>query len=326
MNLTIPEVVTPQNRDRLMRVVHNGPNKWPGARYIIGDGKIRDLNYASSCEQFLDNGYIVERHLQNDDYVLFNRQPSLHKMSIMGHRVKVLPYSTFRLNLVVTSPYNADFDGDEMNMFVPQSLETKAEVKELMHVPRQIISPQSNSPVMGMVQDSLAGVMMFTQRDLFLTKPEVMQLLMWVPDFDGKVPTPCILKPKPLWTGKQILSLVLPKVNLEKKREDTKKDPYFDPNDAKIVIVNGKLISGIICKKTVGSSHGGLVHVTMLEKGFEATRVFFTSIQKLVNHWLITFGHSVGVSDTIAQSDIITTISQTLDEAKEKVKRKIKLA
>jgi DNA-directed RNA polymerase II subunit RPB1 len=84
----------------------------------------------------LEIGYTVERHLSNDDYVIFNRQPSLHKMSLMGHRVKVLPFQTFRLNLSVTAPYNADFDGDEMNMHVPQSLETKAEVKEIMAVPR----------------------------------------------------------------------------------------------------------------------------------------------------------------------------------------------
>mmetsp|Transcript_29420 Transcript_29420/g.39152 ORF Transcript_29420/g.39152 Transcript_29420/m.39152 type:complete len:109 (+) Transcript_29420:1361-1687(+) len=99
----------------------------------------------------LEAGYKVERHLQNGDYVLFNRQPSLHKMSIMGHRVKVLPYLTFRLNLSVTTPYNADFDGDEMNMHVPQSFESLAEIKEIMAVPRQIISPQSNKPVMGIV-------------------------------------------------------------------------------------------------------------------------------------------------------------------------------
>jgi DNA-directed RNA polymerase II subunit RPB1 len=83
----------------------------------------------------LEPGYKVERHLKNDDYVIFNRQPSLHKMSLMGHRVKVLPYSTFRLNLSVTTPYNADFDGDEMNMHVPQSFETMAETKEIMAVP-----------------------------------------------------------------------------------------------------------------------------------------------------------------------------------------------
>ena len=175
MTLTIPEVVTPQNRDKLMIKVRNGPNKWPGAKYIIGEGgRMIDLNYAWPNELSIDYGYIVERHLDNDDFVLFNRQPSLHKMSIMGHRVKVFPWSTFRLNLSVTTPYNADFDGDEMNMFVPQSLETKAEAKEIMHIPRQIVSPKNNEPVMGIVQDALVGIMLFTMRDNFLTKVELM--------------------------------------------------------------------------------------------------------------------------------------------------------
>ena len=89
----------------------------------------------------LELGYIVERHLDDGDSVLFNRQPSLHKMSIMGHRVKVLPYSTFRMNLSVTTPNNADFDGDEMNVHVPQSYESMAEIKELMAVNKQILAP-----------------------------------------------------------------------------------------------------------------------------------------------------------------------------------------
>ena len=95
----------------------------------------------------------------------------------MGHKVKVLPFSTFRLNLSVTTPYNADFDGDEMNMFVPQSYETVAEVKEIMAVPKQLVSPQSNKPVMGIVQDSLLGVMLFTRRDNFVDKATVMNLI-----------------------------------------------------------------------------------------------------------------------------------------------------
>ena len=106
---------------------------------------------ANRSDVHLEYGYKVERHLQDGDHVVINRQPSLHKMSIMGHRVKVLPFETFRLNLSVTTPYNADFDGDEMNMHVPQSYESMAEVKELMAVPKQIISPKSNSPIMGLV-------------------------------------------------------------------------------------------------------------------------------------------------------------------------------
>lgn len=108
--------------------------------------------------------------MNDGDFVLFNRQPSLHKMSIMGHRIKIMPYSTFRLNLSVTSPYNADFDGDEMNMHVPQSFETRAEVLELMMVPKCIVSPQSNRPVMGIVQDSLLGCRKITKRDTFIPK------------------------------------------------------------------------------------------------------------------------------------------------------------
>ena len=112
----------------------------------------------------------VERHIIDDDLVIFNRQPTLHKMSMMGHRVKILPWSTFRLNLSVTTPYNADFDGDEMNLHVPQSLETRAEIQEMIMVPRMILTPQSNRPVMGIVQDSLTAATKMTKRDVFLEK------------------------------------------------------------------------------------------------------------------------------------------------------------
>ena len=101
--------------------------------------------------------------MQDGDIVMFNRQPSLHKMSIMSHRIRIMPYSTFRMNLSVTSPYNADFDGDEMNLHVMQTMETRAEAQEIMSVPRCIVSPQSNKPVMGIVQDTLLGSRGFTR-------------------------------------------------------------------------------------------------------------------------------------------------------------------
>lgn len=117
------------------------------------------------------------------DIVLFNRQPSLHKMSIMGHRIKIMPYSTFRLNLSVTAPYNADFDGDEMNMHVPQSYETKAEAMELMMVPSCVVSPQSNRPVMGIVQDTLLACRKLTKRDTFIEKVACMHELLIINSF-----------------------------------------------------------------------------------------------------------------------------------------------
>lgn len=117
------------------------------------------------------------------DIILFNRQPSLHKESMMGHRVRVMPYSTFRLNLSVTTPYNADFDGDEMNLHVPQSEESRAELKQLALVPLNIVSPQRNGPLMGIVQDTLCGIYKICRRDVFLTKEQVMNIMLWVPDW-----------------------------------------------------------------------------------------------------------------------------------------------
>jgi DNA-directed RNA polymerase II subunit RPB1 len=126
-NLTFPEMVTRFNIAEMRRLVRNGPNVHPGAKTIIrDDGKKVDLRYVKkSSDQHLEVGYRVERHIRDGDVILFNRQPSLHKMSIMGHKVRVLPWSTFRLNLSCTTPYNADFDGDEMNMHVPQSMMTR---------------------------------------------------------------------------------------------------------------------------------------------------------------------------------------------------------
>ena len=121
INLTFPEVVTPLNIQKMKELVIRGPTEWPGAKNVIrNDGQVIDLRYAKNKQDdWLLPGFIVERHIVDGDYVVFNRQPSLHRMSMMGHRIKILPYSTFRLNLSVTTPYNADFDGDEMNMHVP---------------------------------------------------------------------------------------------------------------------------------------------------------------------------------------------------------------
>ena len=114
MNLTIPERVTAFNRDKLYKLIQNGADKYPGAKTIVrSDGRMISLKHVNASEIVLRNGDIVNRHLLDNDIVLFNRQPTLHKMSMMAHRVKVLPYKTFRLNVLVTRPYNADFDGDK---------------------------------------------------------------------------------------------------------------------------------------------------------------------------------------------------------------------
>jgi DNA-directed RNA polymerase II subunit RPB1 len=324
LNLTFPEVVTPMNIEFLRKLVENGPTEWPGAHYIVRDDGTRiDLRFLKKRSDIhLAYGYVVGRHMQNGDFVLFNRQPSLHKMSIMGHRVRVLPYSTFRLNLSVTTPYNADFDGDEMNMHLPQSLETKAEIVEIMHVPKQIVSPQSNRPVMGIVQDSLIGVKLFTHRDNYITIDALMNLIMWISDFDGNIPVPAILKPKPLWTGKQIFSLILPKINLVRftANHDDNLTGHMSHLDTEVLIEKGELIKGIVCKRTVGNASGGLIHCIWNEYGPTQTMWFLNHTQRVVNQWLLLSGFTVGVCDIISDKKTNEAIKQTMDLVKDKVK------
>ena len=142
--LTVPERVAPYNVHELSALVRNGPEVWPGARYVVhADGRRVDLRFVKHLNDLaLHTGFVVERHLRDDDLIVFNRQPSLHKMSIMAHRVKVLDHSTFRLNLSVTSPYNADFDGDEMNLHLPQTEEARAEARHLLGVHNNLVTPR----------------------------------------------------------------------------------------------------------------------------------------------------------------------------------------
>lgn len=318
MTLTYPERVTRYNIAYLQELVRNGPREYPGARFVVRDtGERIDLRYNKRQDAFLQYGWIVERHLKSGDYVLFNRQPSLHKMSMMSHRVKLMPYSTFRLNLSVTSPYNADFDGDEMNLHVPQSEETRAELAQVAWVPRQIISPQANKPVMGIVQDTLCGIRKFTLRDTFLDWRQVQNILLWVPEWDGVVPTPTILRPKPLWTGKQILSMTIPRgINISRASESKSANP---PVDDGMLIENGDIMYGVVDKKTVGAVQGGLIHVTFREKGPEACRGLFSGLQKVVNYWLFHNGFSIGIGDTIADKGTMTVITDRVAKAKSRV-------
>lgn len=316
--LTYPETVTPYNIQTLHQLVKNGPNEHPGAKYVIRDtGERIDLRHHKRAGEIsLQYGWKVERHIVDGDYIIFNRQPSLHKESMMGHRVRVMPYSTFRLNLSVTSPYNADFDGDEMNLHVPQSEETRAEVNQLCMVPLNIVSPQRNGPLMGIVQDTLCGIYKICRRDVFLTKEQIMNILLWVPDWDGVIPQPAIIKPKPLWTGKQLISLVIPNgLNLVRASEDG-----FSPtNDDGLLVHGGELMFGLLNKKSVGASGGGIIHIIYNEKGWEAAMNFFNGAQNLVNYWLLHNGFSIGIGDTIPDRDTIRQIQNAVNNQKDEV-------
>lgn len=316
--LTYPETVTPYNIHKLHQLVKNGPDEHPGAKYVIRDsGERIDLRHHKRAGDIsLQYGWKVERHIVDGDFIIFNRQPSLHKESMMGHRVRVMPYSTFRLNLSVTSPYNADFDGDEMNLHVPQSEETRAEVNQLCMVPLNIVSPQRNAPLMGIVQDTLCGIYKLCRRDVFLTKEQVMNILLWVPDWDGVIPMPSIVKPRSLWTGKQIISLVIPE-GLSLIRPA--KEGLSPLEDTGLFVHGGQLMYGLLNKKVVGASPGGIVHIIFNEAGPAAAMNFFNGAQTVVNYWLLHNGFSIGIGDTIPDRATIRLIEDAVSKRKEEV-------
>lgn len=162
---------------------------------------------------------------------------------------------------------------------------------------------------MGIVQDSLLGVMLFTMRDTFIEKELVMNLLMWVGFSDGEFPKPAILKPKPLWTGKQIFSLIIPKINLSRINNDKS---WVCSADKNLLIQNGELLCGNLNKSNIGSSSGGMIHVTWKEKGPYATRDFMSNTQLMINNWLHQTGFTVGVEDIIASKKTLTEIRNKL--------------
>lgn len=204
-------------------------------------------------------------------------------------------------------------------------METRSEAMNLMMVPRQIVSPQGNKPVIGIVQDTLLGVMKFTLRDTFLTRSEVYNTLMHLDSWDGNIPIPAILKPQPMWTGKQIFSLLIPSVNVSRTSKNHEGEleskegisgSWLAAYDTRVRIERGKLICGIIDKKSLGAARGSLVHVIWHEKGPEATKIFLGVVQKVVNYWLIGHGFSVGIGDTIADASTLEDIEKTIQIAK----------
>ena len=328
--LTYPEKVTKYNFDFLQSCVNNGPNTQygvVGAKYIFTiDGTQKDLRFIKDNDIIkLNIGDTVERHLKDNDIVVFNRQPSLHKFSMNGHYAVIMPHSTFRMNLSATLPYNADFDGDEMNLHVPQSEMTKAEVKELMMIDKNIITSQSNKPIVGIIQDALLGSYKLTSRDTFLTKYEVMHIMMKLKINMKRLPIPAIHKPVNIWTGKQIFDLILPNINFYKKSQINDDIKSFSSDDSEIIIKKGKHICGQLCKRSLGATEGGIIHIIWLDYGPYETNNFISQTQYCVNTWLQETGFSIGACDIFANEASKIKVDEIIKEAKNKVNQIIKV-
>ncbi len=172
------------------------------------DGSKLDLSFMNRKHIDLKVGWIIERELVDGDFVLFNRQPTLHKYGLMCHEALLMDGNTFRLNLSCTPPYNADFDGDEMNLHVIQDVESQAEASTIMHVEHNIVSVQNNKPVMSIVQDTLVGAYMLTAPGVRVSKSDFFASVMTMEDWDGDIGTV-----KDEYTGHELVSMTLPLVN-----------------------------------------------------------------------------------------------------------------
>src|SRR5919112_54223 len=320
--LTIPETVSEGNLDRLKKLVINGPNIYPGANYIIRpDGvKIR-LDYVSDRKTISDSitaGYMVERHLSDGDIVIFNRQPSLHRMSIMAHYVRVLPYRTFRLHPAVCPPYNADFDGDEMNLHVPQSEEARAEAALLMKVQDQLISPRYGGPIIGGIRDFITGAFILTRDETTLTREEFANLAL-IGGYTGVLPEARLTKDgRKLYSGKQLFSLFLPKdfnfIITSKWNKSAKRE------GKDVVIKNGELISGVIDKASIGAEEpDSVLHRITKDYGNDIARKFLDSILIMLKTYITHQGFSYGYSDLWLSDETRKEISDVIQKAYTKV-------
>ena len=336
--LTIPEKVTKYNIDKIRELIANGADNHPGVNYLIKKVKTRDgkeeefkIKITDKVKELwsekVEEGMIVERHLINGDIVLYNRQPSLHRMSIMAHRVKVLPYRTFRHNLCVCPPYNADFDGDEMNIHVPQSEEARAEAEAIMLVENHIVSPRYGGPIIGAIHDFISGAYVLTSS--YFTKDEA-SILLRSANLDMDLGAPDKVEDGvELYSGRTLFSKTLPKdLTLKYRAKTCKKCEICEkedcPHDSYVVIINGELLKGVIDKNGYGSEAGIVLNTIVKESGSEQARIFLDTSTKMSIKSMMIKGFTTGIDDEDISEESIDEIKTTLDKAETEVEEIIK--
>ncbi len=303
--LTVNEKVNSSNINKLKKIIMN--EKYPTANYIIRpDGRrkriTKDLKQEILDE--LEPGYVIERQLIDDDIVLFNRHPSLHKFSLMAHFVKVLPYKTFRVPPAAAPPYNAEFDGDEMNIHVPQTEEARAEAKILMDVNQNLISCKDNSNLLGCVADAVTGNYLLSNMNL--PKSEASQLL-YQSGIETKISKNYI-------NGKEIISEIIPKIDYKGK---TKTGESF-------VIKNGTIDSGVIDENVFGVENGEILKILDKQVGRKKTIETLEHAFAIGTNYLTNHGFTISVKDLNVNEKVKQETIEIVKEAEDRTKKIIK--
>ncbi|GAB3020600.1 DNA-directed RNA polymerase subunit A' [Natronobiforma cellulositropha] len=322
--MTQTMLVTERNVEQAKQYVANGPNSHPGANYVRRpDGrrlKVTEKNCKALAGmtdeeetagiQTVGPGWEVNRHLIDGDIVIFNRQPSLHRMSIMAHEVVVMPYKTFRLNTVVCPPYNADFDGDEMNMHALQNEEARAEARVLMRVQEQILSPRFGGNIIGAIQDHISGTYLLTHENPRFNETQALDLLRATRIDELPEPSGIDDEGVPFWTGRDVFSELLP--------DDLTLEFISESGDT-VVIEDGQHVEGTIDSEGVGEFGGEIVDQITKEYGTTRARIFINEISTLAMRAIMHFGFSIGIDDETIPDEASARIDETIQEANDRV-------
>ncbi|WP_435117488.1 DNA-directed RNA polymerase subunit A' [Halolamina sp. C58] len=304
--------VSERNLEEARTYVRNGPEGHPGANYVKRPDGRRLKVTEKNCEELAEKvepEWEVSRHLTDGDIIVFNRQPSLHRMSIMAHEVVVMPYKTFRLNTTVCTPYNADFDGDEMNMHALQNEEARAEARVLMRVQEQMLSPRFGENIIGAIQDHVSGTYLLTRNNPEFTENQALDLLRAtsvdeLPEPDGEQDG------EPVWNGRTVFSELLPDdLNLEFRSEA----------DDEVVIEDGQLVQGTIDEGAIGAFGGDIVDTITKEYSKTRARVFVNEVATLAMRSIMHFGFSIGIDDESVPPTADEQVDEAIDDAYERV-------
>ena len=293
--VTMAETVNDLNIGEMKKLIERG-DKYPGANYIIRpDGKRKKITPELKEEIIseISPGYKVERHLRDGDIVLFNRHPSLHRGSLMGHFVKVLPGRTFRLHPAAAFPYNADFDGDEMNIHSPQTEEARSEARILLDVKKNLISPKNNTPFIGCTVDAITGNYLLGLREF--SKEEANQIL-----YKSGIDSPVTKK---RISGTELFSMILPKINFS--------------NDS-IKIKEGKIIKGVIDKTSFGSEDGEIIKELDKTVGRDETFKTIRNAFNLGRNYISDRGITISLGDLDLKEEVIEKGNEIVKKAEEK--------
>lgn len=338
--LSYPEPVTQYNASVLMKAVIQGADNYPGANYIqitseSGENILQDLSsldlpQRKNLAKTLLSGdqKKVYRHVRDGDIFLVNRQPTLHRPSIMAHRARVFSgQKTIRLHYANCASYNADFDGDEMNLHLPQNEMARSEAYNIMVTSKQYINPTSGYPLRGLIQDNISSAVLLTMKDTFLTKEEYQELIYGsihhlTEKKSIKILPPTILKPRPLWTGKQVISTILKHlagdnkgINLDGKARI--KGSFFgdDSEEGDVIFRDNELLCGIIDKKHIGAEKDSIVHIFYECYGDKVAGQLLTVLCRLLMLFLQMYGFTCGLDDLLLSKKVDQKRRELLNKA-----------